>query len=137
MPPKKTKLPTIAYVGEINKSLKRHQANDESMAALQEKIDRDFRDAYLAQHNTAPTDDDCIRNDNALYTASKVKRTGREIAIKKIKVGQFKDGLDMSAIREIKFLRELRHENIIEVRRLSLTSPIPVPSHSVPSYCPS
>lgn len=42
--------------------------------------------------------------------------TGREIAIKKIKVGQFKDGLDMSAIREIKFLREIRHENVIEVR---------------------
>lgn len=33
-----------------------------------------------------------------------------------IKVGQFKDGLDMSAIREVKFLRELRHPNVIEVR---------------------
>lgn len=37
------------------------------------------------------------------------------VAIKKIKVGQFKDGLDMSAIREIKFLNELRHENVIEL----------------------
>lgn len=33
-----------------------------------------------------------------------------------IKVGQFKDGLDMSAIREVKFLRELRHPNVIEAR---------------------
>ena len=42
--------------------------------------------------------------------------TGRKVAIKKIKVGQFKDGLDMSAIREVKYLRELKHQNIIEVR---------------------
>lgn len=41
--------------------------------------------------------------------------TGRKIAIKKIKVGQFKDGLDMSAIREVKYLRELKHQNVIEV----------------------
>ena len=32
-----------------------------------------------------------------------------------IKVGEFKDGLDMSAIREIKFLQELRHPNVIEL----------------------
>ena len=38
------------------------------------------------------------------------------MAIKKIKIGQFKDGLDMSAVREVKYLRELRHENVIEVR---------------------
>jgi cyclin-dependent kinase 7 len=37
------------------------------------------------------------------------------VAIKKIKVGQFKDGLDMSAIREVKYLRELSHPNVIEV----------------------
>ena len=41
--------------------------------------------------------------------------TGRKVAIKKIKVGQFKDGLDMSAIREVKYLRELQHHNVIEV----------------------
>ena len=41
--------------------------------------------------------------------------TGRRVAIKKIKVGQFKDGLDMSAIREVKYLRELHHQNVIEV----------------------
>ena len=45
--------------------------------------------------------------------------TGRKIAIKKIKVGQFKDGLDMSAVREVKYLRELHHPNIIEVRVFS------------------
>lgn len=41
--------------------------------------------------------------------------SNRKIAIKKIKVGHFKDGLDMSAIREVKFLRELRHPNVIEL----------------------
>ncbi|KAI0728009.1 CMGC/CDK/CDK7 protein kinase [Fomitopsis betulina] len=41
--------------------------------------------------------------------------TGRRVAIKKIKVGQFKDGLDMSAIREVKYLRELKHANVIEL----------------------
>ncbi|KLO17973.1 CMGC/CDK/CDK7 protein kinase [Schizopora paradoxa] len=41
--------------------------------------------------------------------------TGKRVAIKKIKVGQFKDGLDMSAIREVKFLRELKHQNVIEL----------------------
>lgn len=46
--------------------------------------------------------------------------TGRQVAVKKIKVGQLKDGLDMSAIREVKFLRELKHQNIIEVRLLCL-----------------
>ena len=44
--------------------------------------------------------------------------TGRKVAIKKIKVGQFKDGLDMSAIREVKYLRELKHQNVIEVSLL-------------------
>lgn len=41
------------------------------------------------------------------------KKTGRKVAIKKIKAGQFKDGLDMSAIREVKFLQELSHPNVI------------------------
>ena len=37
------------------------------------------------------------------------------VAIKKIKVGEMKDGLDMTALREVKFLQELRHSNIIAV----------------------
>lgn len=30
-------------------------------------------------------------------------------------MGQFKDGLDLTAIREVKYLQELRHPNVIEV----------------------
>ncbi|ORY84908.1 kinase-like domain-containing protein [Protomyces lactucae-debilis] len=51
----------------------------------------------------------------AVVWAGKELATGRQIAIKKIKVGQFKEGLDMSAIREVKFLREVKHENVIEL----------------------
>ncbi|TNY24418.1 kinase-like domain-containing protein [Rhodotorula diobovata] len=51
----------------------------------------------------------------AVVYLGKQLATNRKIAIKKIKVGQFKDGLDMSAIREVKFLRELRHPNVIEL----------------------
>ncbi|KAK4049128.1 TFIIH complex serine/threonine-protein kinase subunit kin28 [Microbotryomycetes sp. JL201] len=51
----------------------------------------------------------------AVVYLGKEKATDRKIAIKKIKVGQFKDGLDMSAIREVKFLQELRHPNVIEL----------------------
>lgn len=38
-----------------------------------------------------------------------------KIAIKKIKLGAFKDGLDLSAIREVKTLQELKHPNVINV----------------------
>jgi len=41
--------------------------------------------------------------------------TGKQVAIKKIKVGQFKDGLDMSAVREVQYLREINHPNVIKV----------------------
>lgn len=49
-----------------------------------------------------------------VYLGRKVE-SGRIVAIKKIKIGQFKDGLDLSAVREVKYLRELQHENVIEL----------------------
>ncbi|KAJ2366799.1 TFIIH complex serine/threonine-protein kinase subunit kin28 [Coemansia sp. RSA 2610] len=42
-------------------------------------------------------------------------KTSRKVAIKKIKLGNARSGLDMSAIREVKALRELRHPNVIEL----------------------
>lgn len=50
--------------------------------------------------------------------------TGRKVAIKKIKVGLFKDGLDMSAIREVKYLQEIEHPNVIRVSTTFLVSVI-------------
>ncbi|EEB05152.1 CMGC/CDK/CDK7 protein kinase Mcs6 [Schizosaccharomyces japonicus yFS275] len=51
----------------------------------------------------------------AVVFLGRQKETNRKVAIKKIKLSQFKDGLDISAIREVKFLREIKHENIIEL----------------------
>ncbi|KAJ2722436.1 TFIIH complex serine/threonine-protein kinase subunit kin28 [Coemansia sp. Benny D115] len=41
--------------------------------------------------------------------------TGRTVAIKKLKMGNMRSGLDMSAIREVKALQELRHPNVVEL----------------------
>jgi len=51
----------------------------------------------------------------AVVYAGHDAQTKRPIAIKKIKIGQFRDGMDMSAIREVKFLQELKHSNVIEL----------------------
>lgn len=51
----------------------------------------------------------------AVVYVGKQIESGRRIAIKEIKTGLFKDGLDMSAIREVKYLQELRHRNVIEL----------------------
>lgn len=51
----------------------------------------------------------------AVVYVGKQIQTNRRIAIKEIKTGLFKDGLDMSAIREVKYLQELRHPNVIEL----------------------
>lgn len=42
-------------------------------------------------------------------------KTQEKVAVKMIKISEFKDGLDMSAIREVKFLQEMRHRNVIEM----------------------
>lgn len=43
------------------------------------------------------------------------KGTGRVVAIKKIKSERAEEGVNFTAVREIKLLRELKHENIIEL----------------------
>ncbi len=40
------------------------------------------------------------------------------VAIKKIKAGAFKDGLDLSAIREIKVLKETQHPNVVKLYKV-------------------
>ncbi|KAI8386550.1 Serine/threonine-protein kinase KIN28 [Nakaseomyces glabratus] len=49
-----------------------------------------------------------------VYVGTK-QSTGRRIAVKEIKTSEFKDGLDMSAIREVKYLQEMQHVNVIEL----------------------
>jgi cyclin-dependent kinase 7 len=43
------------------------------------------------------------------------KGTGRIVAIKKIKSKRVEEGVNFTAVREIKLLREFKHENIIEL----------------------
>lgn len=47
-------------------------------------------------------------------------QTNRRVAIKKIKMTTHGAGLDISAIREVRVLTELRHPNIVEVRTRAL-----------------
>jgi cyclin-dependent kinase 7 len=51
-----------------------------------------------------------------VYLAKQVD-TGRIVAIKKIKIIAGSSGLDFSALREIKYLQEFKHENIVDVRK--------------------
>ena len=51
----------------------------------------------------------------AVVYLGKQLTTGKSIAIKEIKTSEFKDGLDMSAIREVKYLQELDHPNVINM----------------------
>lgn len=51
------------------------------------------------------------------YVRNEDGTPGRAVAIKKLFLQkQATEGLDVSALRDIKFLRELNHPNIIEVR---------------------
>ncbi|KAK6016091.1 hypothetical protein OSTOST_18430, partial [Ostertagia ostertagi] len=50
---------------------------------------------------------------------AKDKETGDFVAIKKIKLGsraEAKDGINRTALREIKLLQEIHHDNIIGLR---------------------
>ena len=41
--------------------------------------------------------------------------TQKVVAIKKIRLGQYREGVNFTAIREIKLLQELRHPHVIEL----------------------
>jgi cyclin-dependent kinase 7 len=43
------------------------------------------------------------------------KETSQRVAIKKLRMGHQREGIHFSAIREIKFLQEFHHTNIIQV----------------------
>jgi cyclin-dependent kinase 7 len=48
-----------------------------------------------------------------------VAESNRPIAIKKIKLGAYSSGIEVSALREIKYLQELQHPNIIEAKNVA------------------
>ncbi|XP_062017988.1 cyclin-dependent kinase C-1-like [Rosa rugosa] len=60
---------------------------------------------------------------------AKEKRTGEIVALKKLKLGKEnyeKEGFPITAIREIKILSKLRHENVIKLKEI-VTSPVRIP----------
>ena len=57
---------------------------------------------------------------------AKQKSSGRHVALKKIKSERPEDGINFTAIREIKLLREFKHENIIELVDVFTTSDMAV-----------
>ncbi|CEF98641.1 Serine/threonine-protein kinase, active site [Ostreococcus tauri] len=46
---------------------------------------------------------------------ARVKETNEVVAIKKIRLGKLKEGVNFTAIREIKLLQEIKHEHVIEL----------------------
>ncbi len=41
--------------------------------------------------------------------------TGRRVAIKKIRMSKFREGTNFTALREIKALQEMKHENVVQL----------------------
>ncbi len=57
--------------------------------------------------------DDCFKNFNLCVCVC--VQTGQTVAIKKIRLGKQKEGVNFTALREIKLLKELKDPNIIEL----------------------
>jgi len=51
----------------------------------------------------------------AIVYRAHVKETGQPVAIKKIKISSIAEGISMDSLREITYLQELRHENIVSL----------------------
>jgi len=49
---------------------------------------------------------------------AKSKETGEIVALKKIRMANEKEGFPITAIREIKILRDLQHENIVQLKEI-------------------
>ncbi|KAF8407723.1 hypothetical protein HHK36_006862 [Tetracentron sinense] len=49
------------------------------------------------------------------YYCVGIVQTGQTVAIKKIRLGKYKEGVNFTALREIKLLKELKDPNIIEL----------------------
>lgn len=56
-----------------------------------------------------------------VYTAIH-NETGEEVALKKIRMDNEKDGFPITAVREIKILKSANHENVIRLREIIRSS---------------
>lgn len=69
----------------------------------------------LSDENTYIKDNKVGEGTYAVVYVGTQRPSHKQVAIKEIKTIMFKDGLDMSAIREMKYLQELHHVNIINL----------------------
>jgi cyclin-dependent kinase 12/13 len=49
---------------------------------------------------------------------AKEKATGEIVALKKVRMDNEKEGFPITAIREIKILKKLQHENVIKLKEI-------------------
>ena len=59
------------------------------------------------------------------------KQTNEEVALKKIRMDNEKEGFPITAIREIKLLKNLEHDNVIRLKEI-VRSQCARPSHRLP-----
>ncbi|KAI5818742.1 kinase-like domain-containing protein [Pyronema omphalodes] len=71
-------------------------------------INAETRDKYIK-------DEKIGEGTYAIVYRARVKATGEQVAIKKIKISSQQAGISMDSLREIKHLQELRHENIVNL----------------------
>lgn len=57
------------------------------------------------------------------------KRNGDQVALKKIRMDTEKEGFPITAIREIKLLKNLHHANIINLREIVRSQSRRLPAH--------
>ena len=56
---------------------------------------------------------------------ARCKRTGRVVALKKLKVASEKDGFSITSIREITTLRQLKHRNVVDLVEIVTNKQLP------------
>jgi hypothetical protein len=67
------------------------------------------------QLTSCATDEKVGEGTYAIVYRARVKATGEQVAIKKIKISSQQAGISMDSLREIKHLQELRHDNIVNL----------------------
>ena len=88
-------------------------------------INQETRDKYVkgtaslsvlnCVQSSSLLDDKVGEGTYAIVYRAHVKATGQPVAIKKIKISSQAEGISMDSLREIKFLQELRHDNIVNL----------------------
>jgi cell division cycle 2-like protein len=56
-----------------------------------------------------------------LYSQAREKRTGRTVALKRIKMEKEKDGFPVTSVREINILLNFHHPNIVNVEEVVIS----------------